>query len=143
MERVERENFSLGWQRNPGILEIDPQYAAARPDTLRCVQRPGARARPEIENALALLEQTNAFVDLLELVDRASRVAFAPRSASEVILLAARGQLALFGGFRRGFFFGRRLRKRHGRLLDGALHRDKTVARTRNAAVDEDDVLVG
>jgi hypothetical protein len=96
----------LGRQRYLGIVEVDSKHLAGRPDALRGIQRPRARTCSEIENALALFEQTDASIDFLKLVDRASRVAFASRAAPVVILLAARGQLALFGSFRRfhGFF---------------------------------------
>ena len=63
-----------------------------------------------------------------------------------MILLAAAAQLALVSGFRNcfsGLFFGRRLWKWDRRLLDGAFHRDDTIARPRNTTFNQDDVLVG
>lgn len=135
----------MGWQRETGVAEVDPKHVTARADLFRGVQCPGSGAGSEIENALAFGEQTDPAVDLLQLVDRTSRVAFAPRATPVVILLAAAAQLALFGGFRslcRRLVLDGALGKRNGCLLDRALQGKDPVARTRNAAFDQNDVLV-
>lgn len=138
LEGVERTDLGLRRQGNVGIVEVDAENSAARSDSLCRVQRPGARTRSEIEDAVALLEKTHTPIDFFELVDRAGGITFTPSAASVVILLAARGQLSLFGGFRRfvrGLCLGPRLGKRRRRLLDGALNRDEPITGAGNAAI--------
>lgn len=144
-ESVEYTNLCVGWQRETRVAEVDTENATARADLFSCVKCPGSGAGSEIEDALAFRKQTDAAVDLLQLVDRSSRVAFAPCATPVVILLAAAAQLALVGGFRslwRGFLLDGALGKGDRRLLDGALQGKDPVAWARNAAFDQNDVLV-
>ena len=93
-ESVQHTNLRVGWQRETGVAEVDPKHVPARADLFSGVECPGTGAGSEIQNALAFGEQTDPAVDFLQLVDRTSRVAFAPRAPPVVILLAAAAQLS-------------------------------------------------
>src|SRR5205823_4697573 len=139
---VERERIALAERDWPGRRlgegpKVDGEKLALRSDPFGGVERPRSRRGTEVEHALPFFEEADLAIDRFELEH------------------AARGKAALFGLLREAIGPLVRIGAPGHRppallrlglaalFLDGAAHGDEPVARAGDAALDEQQMLLG